>query len=130
MLSLAFFLITNASAATDCTQLENNLKTFQTDNKKNQDANLNFVQQVSDRLRKTQGVASSNVKTKLEAMEKTAPLTSSAVTPVVDTELAPISTMADETDTVLNEAYDNNETINKRFKDLINQIRDCLPKGP
>ena len=118
----------------DCTQIEKSIREFQQKNKKNQEANLNFLQQVSDRLRAAQAGIVDDVKTQLEAMEnKSTPpasLSSKEVVPVVLTSLAPMTTMADETDGVLNAAYDNNETVSNDLDALVTQIQDCLPKGP
>lgn len=123
---LLFLLVSAAMAATDCTTLDLNLRDFQLKNKKNQETVVNFAQQISDRLRADQAVILQDMQSKLEEKEKENPaLTSKIVLPIVTNSLSPLTKMADDTDTVLNAAYDNNDIISKDLDTLIKQIQDC-----
>ena len=120
-----------AFSATDCSKLESDFTLFQLKNKKNQEANLNFIQQVSQRLRDSQTSISDDVQEKLAEKENSqVPLTLKEITPVLNDSLEPMSKMADETDSVLNAAYDNNDTVSTELDALIKRIQDCIPQVP
>lgn len=139
LLSLFVFLVFNIGVSAeeitlqsaDCSKLASDLSLFQLKNKKNQEANLNFIQQVSQRLRDSQSAISDDVQMKLEEKEKSqGPLTLKVIAPVLNDSLEPMSKMANETDDVLNAAYDNNDTISGELDALIKQIQDCIPQAP
>lgn len=94
-----------AYADTDCKQVVGALQEFQLKNMRNQDANLNFIQQISGKLR---DLSAEDQKILKDATAK----------------------MADDTDTVLNAAYDNKEKINADLDTLLQQVRDCIAKIP
>ncbi len=128
---LMVFLALNSNVfAEDCTSLTSDLTLFQLKNKKNQEANLNFVQQVSQRLRDSQSAISDDVQTKLAEKEKMdGVLSLKVVAPILNDSLEPMSKMADETDAVLNAAYDNNDTISGDLDALIKRIQDCIAQS-
>lgn len=111
----------------DCGKIVGDLSLFQLKNQKNQQAHLNFFQQISERLRNTQSDIVNNVQGALEEKEKNGQkLTSETVTPLITEMVEPMSAMADDTDNVANAAYDNNETIKSDLDDLIKRIQNCL----